>query len=234
MTDTTTTTTTTTTDAEPTAEELAAVSTIRPLADIPSNWVVKSDFKISAPTLAALSPSEQEVVRQRAGSSDGDAINSALIGYLREKQADARISSGAGAGTTAVEHVVLRQAATVRQLNAEVARIEDELADVREHRTEYENDKPVAVPVYRYTGRARIDRETHVNDIKHQIALIAGIEGEAELMEAARADALRARSIREQIAERQEVQALGEKMLRDERIRAQAESYASFRRSNIS
>jgi hypothetical protein len=218
---------------EPTAEELAAVSTIRPLEDLPSNWTVKGDPKVLAPTLSALSPSDQQTVRQRAASAEPEAINRALVDFLREKRVEVRLLTGAGEGTTAVERAALSQMASLRDMSTEVARIETELADVVSHRTEYKDGKPVAVPVYRLTGRARSAREARLDEIKHSMALVAGIEGEAEMREAARKDALRMRELRLQVAEREEVKALGEQMLRDERIKAQAETYASFRRHNL-
>ncbi|MBB6123247.1 hypothetical protein [Sphingobium subterraneum] len=219
--------------AEPTAEELAAASYIRPLEELPSNWTVKGDPKILTPSISALSPDDQKVVMERAGSADPEAVHAALITVLREKSVDARLLCGAGEGTTALERTALEQMSNLRQLAKEADRIDAELADVVEHRTEYVDGRPVAVPVYRYNRDARTAREARLDEIRHNMVLIAGIEGQKDLDDAARADVRHARNVRQQLAEREEAKALGEKILRDERIKAQAETYAKHHRQTI-
>lgn len=220
-------------DDEPTPEEFAAASHIRPLEDLPSNWTVKGNPTILAPTLAALSPDQQAVVLERAGSADPKALDDALRTFLREKSAEARLLTGAGEGATEAERTALDQVSTLRTLSNDAARLEAELADVVEHRTEYQEGKPVAVPVYRHNGDGRTAREASLREVQYRMTLVAGVEGDKELQEAVRRDALRTREINRQLEERAAMKALGEQTLRDERIRAGAENYAQHRRQTL-
>jgi len=223
-------------DDEPTVEELAAASSIRPLDGLPSNWTVKGNPShpgFLTPSISALSPNDQTIVRQRAGSADPEAVQKALLGFLQEKRAEARVLTGAGEGATEAERTALEQMGTMRQLSREAERIEAELADVVEYRNEIIDGQPTPVPVYRYNREGRTAREARLNEIKHEMALVAGIEGERDLERAVRSDVMRTRELNRQFAERAEAKALGEKMLRDERVKAQAETYAKHRRHTL-
>lgn len=222
-------------DDEPTPEEIAAAGTIRPIDDIPSPWIVKGTPAIlSAPTLSALSPDDQKAVRERAGSTDERAIQSALTEFLKDRQRDFRIRCGPGEGATETERTALSQANELRLLADEQSRIEAELAEVWDHRTEIGPDgNPVAVPVYRHQGDARAAREARLEQIVYQAALVAGIEGDKELNAARRADALKARAVRQQTAERDEIKRMGAALIREERVKKGAEAYAKFHRPNL-
>lgn len=220
---------------EPTAAEIKAAGVIRPLDQLPSPWIVKGEPSIlSQPTIEALSPADQKVVMERAGSGNPDAISRALNGFLRERQRDLRIRCGAGEGATATEAEALDQLNQVRLLTEESKRIESELADVREHRTEYDdNGNPLPVPVYSVQGGLRTAREFRLAEITDQLALISGIEGAAALTQAARKDALKARELFEQTADRAEIKRRAEQMVREERLDAAARAQAKFLKGNL-
>jgi hypothetical protein len=230
-----TTTSTPTSTDEPTAAEIAAAGVIRPLDALPSPWIVKGEPRIlSQPTLEALSPADQKVVMERAGSSNPEAISNALNGFLRDRQRDLRIRCGAGEGATATEAEALDQLNQVRLLTEEIDRIETELADVREHRTEYDAEgRPVAVPVYAVQGSLRSAKQHRLSEISGQLALISGVEGEAALNAAARKDALRARELAEQTADRAEIKRRAEQMVREKRLDAAARTHAKFIEGNL-
>jgi len=222
-------------DEEPTAAEVAAAGTIRPLDQLPSPWVVKGEPAfVSAPTLEALSPADQQTVRQRAGSSRPEAISSALNAFLRERQQEVRIRCGAGDGATETEREALDQMNQLRLMGEESARIEAELAEVREHRTEYDaSGSAMAVPVYALQGSIRSAREARLDEIRETMALVAGIEGEAALQRAARTDAVRIRKLQSDAFELREVERRANEMVREDRINAAARAKAKFLKGNL-
>jgi hypothetical protein len=218
-------------DEEPTAEEIAEAGRMRQLEELPSPWTVKGNPPmIAEPTLGALSPEDRKAVIERAaGSRDPDALNVALRDFLRERSAEFRLKAGAGEGATATEREALEQMNQLRLLGEELGRIERELAEVREHRTELDaNGNPVAVPVYSLQGDGRTGREARAEEIKHQMALVAGVQGEAALQRAAREDAIRARELRTAAYVASETKRRAQELALEERINAAARTRAKF------
>jgi hypothetical protein len=222
-------------DEEPTAEELASAAAMRPLDQLPSPWVVKGEpALISAPTLEALSPADRQSVLSRAGSNDPKAINAALNSFLRGRQQDVRIRCGPGEGATATEREALDQMNQLRLMTEEYHKLEAELAEVREHRTEYDaSGKPVPVPVYVLQGSLRSARQARMAEIGEHMSLVAGIQGEAELKRAARADALHIRKVRSEIADRHEIKRRAHNLVREERLNEAARTQAKFLKGNL-
>jgi hypothetical protein len=220
---------------EPTAAELAAAGTIRPLDQIPSPWTVKGNPPIiSQPSLDALSPADQQAVLERAGSSDPTALQKALLGFLQDRQSELRIRCGPGEGASETERVALCQVNRTRLLTEEAKKIEAELEDVISHRTEYDEvGKPHAVPVYRAQGSTRTALMARLDQINHEMLQVAGIDGQAELERATRADAMAARELRRQSEENTEAKRRAEEMLREERINERARTYAKHQRHVI-
>lgn len=218
---------------EPTPQEIAAAGVIRPLEELPSPWQVKGNPRmIEEPTLAALSPEDrQKVIQNASRSNDPDALNVALHGFLRERSAEFRLKAGAGEGATATEREAISQINQLRLLSEEHSRLEAELAEVREHRTELDaHGNPVAVPVYALQGASRAAREARMNEIRHQQALIAGVQGEEALKRAAREDAIRIREVRAAIADRDEIERRAHEIVREDRLNAAAAAKAKFLR----
>lgn len=220
---------------EPTVAELAAAGAIRPLDQLPSPWTVKGEPAIlSQPTLDALSGADQKVVLERAGSNHPDAISKALDGFLRERQREFRIRCGPGEGATATEREALDQMNQLRLLTEEAHRIKAELVDVREHRTEYdENGQPKPVPVYTIQGSLRSAKQSRLEEIGEYWALIAGVQGEAALARATREDALRARALAAQADDLREIERRAQEMVREERLNAAASQKAKFLKGNV-
>jgi hypothetical protein len=184
---------------------------------------------ISAPTLEALSPADQQTVIQKAGSTDPTAVGRALNAFLRERREEVLIRCGPGEGATETEREALDQTNQLRLLSEEHDRIATELADVREHRTEYDaNGNPVPVPVYVLQGSLRSSRQARLDEIKETMALVAGIQGEAALERAARADARRIRKLQSEVAEAREIERRAHEMAREKRINEAAANKAKF------
>jgi hypothetical protein len=217
-------------DEEPTAAEIAAAGTIRSLDQLPSPWVMKGEPSvISAPTLEALSPADQQKVLESAGSTNPTAVGRALNEFLRKRSADVRIRCGPGEGATETEREALDQMNQLRLMSEEHDRIAAELADIREHRTEYDaNGNPVPVPVYALQGSSRTAREARLDQINEQMALVAGIQGEAALERAARADARRIRKLQSEVAEAREIERRAHEMAREKRINEAAATKAKY------
>ena len=215
---------------EPTAEEVAVAATVRPLEQLPSPWEVTGNPRIlSEPTLEALSPADREAVLQRAGSDKPEAISGALKAFLHERSVEVRIRAGAGDGATESEREALSQMNQLRLLSGEVDRLKAELAEVREHRTEHDaNGNPVPVPVYALQGDGRTARQNRLNEIMHEMSLVAGLEGEAAMKRAARADALKARELKQQVEDSREIKRRAHEMAREDRINQAARNRARF------
>jgi hypothetical protein len=170
----------------------------------------------------------------RAGSSRPEAITAALTTFLRERSADVRIRCGAGEGATETEREALDQMNQLRLMSEEFHRLETELAEVREHRTKCDaNGNPVPVPVYALQGSLRSSRQNRLDEINEQMALVAGLQGEAAMTRAARTDALRIRKIQSDFADAREIDRRAHEMAREERLNAAASTKAKFLKGNI-
>lgn len=223
-------------DEEPSAEEIAAAGVMRPLEELPSPWTVKgSPAMISEPDLGSLSPEDRRTVIDRAsGNSDPEALNAALHDFLRERSAEFRIKAGAGEGATETEREALSQMNQLRLLGDEYSRLKAELAEVREHSTEYDdNGNPMAVPVYAEEGASRRGRQFRMDEIKHQMALVAGVQGEAALMRAARSDALRNRQQQVDAYKHREIKRRAHEMVIEDEINAAARTKAKFLKGSV-
>jgi hypothetical protein len=223
-------------DKEPTAAEIKAAGAIRSLDQLPSPWTVKGEptVLIKQPTLEAFSPSDQQTIRQRAGSNDPKAINAALHSFLRERSHEARIRCGPGEGASETEREAADQVNQLRLLTEEFKRIEAELEEVVEHRTVYDElGKPTPVPVYRRNGDQRTALLARKDQIGHEMALVAGIEGEAALNRAARSDALRIRKLKADVADQQEIKRRAHELVREERLNEAARAQAKFLKGNL-
>lgn len=220
---------------EPTSEELAAASTIRPLDQLPSPWEVKGHPKmISQPTLKALSPSDQQVVRERANGTSDAAVDAALFGFLRERSREARIKSGAGGGATETEREALSQINQLRLMTQDYDRIVGELDEVSAHRTEYDAEgNATPVPIHVHQGDGRNARQHRLTEIKHQMALLSGREGEEAMKVAARKEALKVRQINQQLDDGREIERRAHEFARDERINEAAQRKAKFLKGNL-
>jgi hypothetical protein len=70
-------------------------------------------------------------------------------------------------------------------------------------------------------------------EIAHEMALIAGIQGEAALKRAAREDAIRARELKAAAFERDEIERRARELVREDRINAAAQSKAKFLKGTL-
>ena len=218
---------------EPTPAEMEAFNSFDPIRDIPSPVEIVGDVRLGGNvTMSSFSPQQQEAILARAGNDRSErSIQTAIHGFLLDQRRELLIRGGAGDGATQTQRTMLEQANRVRQLSGDIARIDEALADVVSHRTEIgEDGKAVAVPMYRIQGDNRSGFEAEKRRLQHEMVLIAGIEGERQITEANRADALAVREAKARIAEFREAEALAEKIARDERVQRLAQMKAKFRK----
>jgi hypothetical protein len=214
-------------DAEPTREELEAASVMRPLAELPSPFSIVGHPRLPEPSITALSPDDQKAVREVAGSTDPEAVQAALLTFLQERSVAFRIRAGAGDGASAPEREALSQINQLRLLTEEFARLDAELAEIVEHRTEYDDSgNAVPVPVYAFQGSLRTAREARKAEVQHQMGLLAGMEGEAAMERAVRDEVLNQRQRKAQIEEQREVARRAHQIASERRINAAAEARA--------
>lgn len=220
---------------EPSQAELDSFNNFDPIRDIPSPVEVVGNVRLAGNvTMSSFSPQQQEAILQRAGNDRSEkSLQTAIHSYLLDQRRELLIRGGAGEGATQTQRTMLEQANRVRQLSADIARIDKALADVVSHRTEIgEDGTPVAVPVYQVQGDNRSAFEAEKRRLEHEMVLIAGIEGERQITEANRADALAVREAKARVAEFREAEALAAKIARDERIQRMAQTKAKFRQDH--
>lgn len=216
---------------EPTQAEMDAFNRFDPIHDIPSPIQLVGNVKLtSTPTMASFSPEQQVQIRERMGNNHSEASTSAAIhSFLLDQRRNLLIKGGAGEGATQTQRTMLEQARRVGDLNDEIARIDAALNEVVRHDTVTDPDGTVrAVPVYQKQGEARRGFEARKIELAREMALIAGVQGDKELKDANRADALNVRAARQQIDEFQEAEALAKKIARDGRVQRMAETKARF------
>lgn len=230
-------TTTTAPDDEPTAAEMAAFNSFDPVNDVPSPVQVTGDARAffdrigAEPTLQALNPELRHAAEARLAGLPWtpEAERAAVLAVLRDNSREFRIKAGAGEGATETQRTMLQQANQIRQLAGEYERIKTLLAEVREFRNEVDDTgKPTPVPVYVSEGDSRRALEARLDEVGREMALIAGIQGDRELKEANRADALQARKTRQQIADHREASRRAAKMAREDHINRMARTKAKF------
>jgi hypothetical protein len=214
---------------EPTQAEMNAFNNFDPIQDIPSPIQIVGDVRLNAvPTMASFSPEQQVQIRERMGNSNSEASASAAIhSFLLDQRRNLLIKGGAGQGATQTQRTMLEQARRVGDLNDEIKRIDAALDEVVRHDTVTDSDGTVrAAPVYQKQGEARRGYEARKTEALREMALIAGFQGEKELKDANRTDALNVRAAQQQIDEYREAQAMAKQISRDSRVRRMAESKA--------
>lgn len=221
---------------QPTAAEMEAFNHFDPVAEIPSPVEIVGDVRLGAePTLNSFSPEQQTAIMERAGNDRSEpSVKAAIHSFLLDKRRELLIRGGAGQGATQTQRTMLEHANQVRQLDAEIGRIDADLSDVLRYETQIDgNGQPVPVPVYAKQGDARTALEARKTELARQMALIAGVEGDRQLREANRADALAAREARERVAEFHEAERRAKQIAKEDRINKMAEAKAKFLKDNL-
>lgn len=219
---------------EPTQAEMDAFNNFDGIADVPSNVQVVGDVNLPEPALTAFPPDQQATIRQRVGSNSPEAIKGAIHGYLMDRKKDFLIAAGPGEGATQTQRVMLEQAIRVRDYQAEMDRIDAELADVVGYETQFdEKGAPSAVAVHRLTGQRRKEWEARRATIGYQMGLIAGVEGDREISEANRADAIAAHERRTMLADHKEIRRRAVHMAREDRLNAAAAQRAKMLKGGL-
>lgn len=163
---------------------------------------------------------------------------------LKQNSIELRIKAGPGAGATPVDRERLLLAREIYDLENEEAAILTQLAEVEKWVPVYDEitGRPVLDPktgqqqltaVDRVQGDRRKGMEARVAEIRHQIALKHGIEGDRRLERALKDSVEAEKARRQELAEEQEARRMAEQINRDERVKAKAEAYAKNRRHSL-
>lgn len=240
---------------ELTAEEAEAVAGIEkfdPVYDVPSpvEWI-GGDLKFPEKlTASMLSPDKAHEVRTMlaglpAGTPAGERekIEHRLVHEALYRNAyENRIKGGISPQADLYQREALTIAKEVYALEQEAFRIQTALADVAVWRPVFDEDGNRVIDpatgqqkvkaVETVQGDRRRQMENRLREIEHAVGLKQGTEGERRLAKAKKAEAQRRLSLKRQLAEEAEVQALAEQMARDDRIRAKAEARAKRLRDN--
>lgn len=205
--------------------------------NVPSPVEVVGDVRVAAePTLAGLPPEMRERVAAKMANVKGDHALFQRQFIREELEANSyRLKVLAGPGKDANEYEresfgIMRE---IYDLECEAARIEAELAEVVEHRTEYDDEgNATPVPVYRFAPETREGRNSNLQEVRYRIAQI---EREAPARRAAAAKKVQDRiaAENEQLAVHAEAKKQAEAQLRKEKVDRLANAFASNRRDTV-
>jgi hypothetical protein len=220
-------------DEEPTAEELAEAAKIRPASEFPSPWKVDAFAPRSAfltPSIEALSPADQKAVRSNARSTNPEDLQASLMAFLQERSTDLRVRCG-GEGLTETEITASELDQRSREITAELNRLQEELMAVDHYNTGKDaHGNPVAVAVPKIAPNSEKHRAlyAHMDELARELASLGGAEGDRQLAEAARREALKRRGLQQQIADVAEVDRRAQEIARNRRLDAAAQAKARF------
>lgn len=165
-----------------------------------------------------------------------------VLEALKQNSIELRVKAGPGAGATEVERERLLIAREVYDLENEEARIYAQLAEVEQWVPVFDKETgaPVIDPrtgqqqvkaVEVVQGARRKAMEARAAEIRRQIGLLDGFEGDRRLQRALKATVEAGKSRQQQLAEEQEARRVADQINREERIKAKAEAYAKNRRN---
>jgi hypothetical protein len=205
--------------------------------NVPSPVEVVGDVRIAAePTLSGLPPEMRERVATRMANVKADHASFERQFIREELDANSyRLKVLAGPGKDANEYErecfgIMRE---VYDLECEAERIEAELAEVVDHRTEYDDDgNATPVPVYRFAPETREGRKSALQDVRYRLAQI---EREAPARRTAAAKMMQDRitAENEQLAVHAEAKQQADALLRKERVDRLAIAFANNRRDHL-
>ncbi|WP_416832993.1 MAG: hypothetical protein ACMUJI_07820 [Erythrobacter sp.] len=231
----------------PLAERLASFD---PLAT-PSPVKLTGGGAFKAPerfTVEILPPDRRAKIEQELaqvpGSQRAQREHELVTEALKQNSVELRIKAGPGEGATPVERERFLLAREVYELENEELAILAELAKVEK-----------AVPVFNeITGEPVIDPKTgqqqmklidliqgdrrkameaRAAEIRRQIDLLNGFEGDRRLQRALKVTVEAEKARQQQLAEEQEARRRADEIIRNERIEAKAEAYAKNRRNTL-
>ncbi|MDC8754847.1 hypothetical protein OIK40_09365 [Erythrobacter sp. sf7] len=166
-----------------------------------------------------------------------------VLEALKANSVNIRIKAGAGEGASPVERERLLIAREVYDLENEETSIYAQLAEV--HRWVPVFDENGARVIDPNTGQQKVqavevvqgDRrkamEARVADIRRQIELLDGFEGDRRLQRALKVTVEAEKARQQQLEEGQEARRRADEINRDMRVEAKAQTYAKHRRSAL-
>lgn len=228
------------------AERLAQFD---PLA-VPSPVKLTGGGAFKAPerfTMSILPPDKRDGIASKLAQVPADLRSQRehelVLEALKQNSVHIRVKAGPGEGATPVERERFLIAREVYDLEKEEARIYAQLAEVERWVPVFdENGEQVIDPktgqqkvqaVELVQGDRRKAMEARAAEIRRQIALLDGFEGDRRLQRALKATVEAEKARQQQLAEEQEARRMADQINRDERIKAKAEVYAKHRRHTL-
>lgn len=234
-------------DIDPEDSEIAAGIFDRDPLSLPSPVPVKGEPKLSGPSLAGLPDDVRQTIERELAHTPAhlrEHVQGALVQRAAEHLAlKARIRSGFGDSADPYLRERAAIATEIRELSEERARHVRDIQAIRGYELVWDDDgspmldpetgQQFALPIPTFTEETRKARLVAIADIDRRIRLLRGVEGERRLKTAMREAVAAEKAVRAQLAERADAKKLAEQMLRDERVRKQAESMVRMRRNEL-
>jgi hypothetical protein len=231
-------------------ERANRLASFHPLAT-PSPVTLTGSGSFKAPerfTLSILPPEKQAPIAAQLAQlplGQREAREHELVTEaLKQNSIELRIKAGPGPGATPVERERFLLAREVYDLERAEEAVLMQLGEVEKWVPVYDEitGKPVIdsktgqqqlVAVQRIQGDRRKAMEARAAEIRHQIALKEGIEGDRRLQRALNLTVEAEKAREEALAIDQEARRLSEEINREVRVKALAEAYAKNRRNSL-
>ena len=215
-------------DIAPEDEAIAAeIMGLDPVNDVPGPATVTGRVELPKQVpLSALPPHIAQGIRAEAANcrpeSRADFEAAAVAQYLRTHALEARTAIGLGDGATAYHREQVAIAGQARTLLQEWDRLAGDLQSIErwEHNAQAP-DQPIAI--MRLSGTAREGALRRQAEIKYQVDLLNGIEGERRLARALRESVAEVKARREAAEDRAEIAKRVEQGEREARIAEEVE-----------
>lgn len=222
-----------------------SVLAMDPIADVPGTSVFPQGRKLSAPTLATLSPEMRAGVQAKLQGLPPEARaaqESHLVAEaIRAKLPALRIQTGLGEGALPYHREMALIAREVSDLGREFDRVAAELAEVQSYGTETDPETGETRPkeIFRVQGTRRKALEGRQQDLLRNLRVLGGdasgtpVEANRRLA-AAMAETVAVLKERDrQQSEDQEARELGAEMARKARVEAKARQFARRDTGNL-
>jgi len=215
-----------------------------PFRDVPGTVELPDGWTPPPLKLTALPPERQRAVAdklERIPPGHRAAREAEFVAdEVRAMLPRIRVQTGLGAGASEYHREQVLIAGQYADLLRKADAIATELEEIARYETKVDpvTGEAVPVPVYAVQGERAQAYEDQRQDYLRQARLLAaddgtpGIEGRKRLATALAQSVTAAKALQQQVEEATEANKLADTMVRDERIKARAESLARMRRSD--
>lgn len=220
-----------------------AIGKIDPINDVPRPHEIPEGWQVAPLRLTALPPHMQgaiaEKLRDVAPEKRMEVEDRLTAEAIRGMRADLIVKTGVGENALPYHREMVALAREYRDLEQEADRIVDSLREIARYEVRRDPQtgevKPVAV--LKLQGTRRDAAEQQLQDVQRRSRLLfnddgtRAVEGQDRIRKAMSESVGLVKARNQQLADEAEARELGAKMVRDERIKAKAESYARLGRN---